>query len=375
VKTVALGELVKFEPGYSFDSERFNTDGKGVPLVRIRDVKRGCSETWYEGDYDRRFLVEDGDFLIGMDGEFNLARWQGGTALLNQRVCRMGKPPPTADRSYIARFLNRALKAIEDRTAFATVKHLSTKTLDMIQIPLPPIEEQRRIAAILDKADELRAKRRAALAHLDSLPHALTRATKSTAGEDDTLGNHIEFMTSGARGWAKYYSGGGDRFIRSYDVGMNSIRDDDLAFVRPPDSAEARRISIQTGDILLTITGSKIGRIAVAPQALAGAFISQHVAILRLKPSSCPDFVALYMALPEGGQAQIARAQHGQSKPGLNFEHIHSFRLPRIGLSEQRRVTNEAASAAKSHRRCLAQLRMLDDLFASLQQRAFAGQL
>ena len=66
--TVPLGEYVNILSGFAFKSEKFNTDGRGIPLVRIRDITRGDSETYFDGEYDRQFLVKDGDILIGMDG-------------------------------------------------------------------------------------------------------------------------------------------------------------------------------------------------------------------------------------------------------------------------------------------------------------------
>ncbi len=90
-------------------------------------------------------------------------------ALLNQRVCKIDEISGDIDRGYLGRFLPVALKEIEDATPFVTVKHLSVKALNEIQIPLPPLAEQKRIAAILDAADNLRAKRRESLAELDTL--------------------------------------------------------------------------------------------------------------------------------------------------------------------------------------------------------------
>jgi type I restriction enzyme S subunit len=167
-----LGELVEILSGFAFDSEKFGDSGE-MPIVRIRDVVPGRSSTFYSGEYDQKYVLRDGDMLIGMDGEFNLAKWQGGPAVLNQRVCRIAASNGILDDGYLFRFLPAALKAIEDVTPYVTVKHLSVKTIRDIEIPLPPLSEQRRIAEVLDRAEALRAKRRAALAQLDSLTQSL----------------------------------------------------------------------------------------------------------------------------------------------------------------------------------------------------------
>jgi type I restriction enzyme S subunit len=167
--TAPVGELTEILSGFAFKSEQFNNSGEGLPLIRIRDVIEGTSDTYYSGDYKSEFLIKNGDALIGMDGQFNLACWRGGPALLNQRVCKIKATDERLDQGYLLRFLPSALKEIEDRTPFVTVKHLSVKSLREIEISLPPLLEQRRIAAILDKADALRAKRREAIAKLDQL--------------------------------------------------------------------------------------------------------------------------------------------------------------------------------------------------------------
>jgi type I restriction enzyme S subunit len=100
-------------------------------------------------------------------------------------------------------------------------------------------------------------------------------------------------------------------------------------FIRPPDNAEAHRTRIQTGDVLLTITGSKIGRVAPATPDLDGAFVSQHVAILRLDPARMnAHFLSFFLSLGNGGQRQIAASQYGQTKPGLNFDQIRRMEVP-----------------------------------------------
>lgn len=160
--TVKLGDVVQITSGFAFPSSGFSTE-EGIPLVRIRDVTRGVSETRYAGPFDEDYVVNDGDLLVGMDGEFNAALWRGGRALLNQRVCRLVPDPSRLDFGFLRHVLPRELKAIEDRTPFVTVKHLSVKDIRAIVLALPPLAEQRRIATILDKADSLRSKRQEAI--------------------------------------------------------------------------------------------------------------------------------------------------------------------------------------------------------------------
>lgn len=165
-----LPEVCTIQYGFPFDSAKFS-DSNGMPLIRIRDVVRGYSETYTTEEYKSEYIVHENDLLIGMDGEFNIAKWGKTPALLNQRVCRLA-PKDSIDKDYLFYFMPIALKRIEEKTPFVTVKHLSAKELNKIEIPILPLEEQRKIAETLSKVDELIAFRDQQLAKLDELVKA-----------------------------------------------------------------------------------------------------------------------------------------------------------------------------------------------------------
>lgn len=171
-KEESLGSYINVLSGYAFDSNLFN-ESEGIPLIRIRDVGKNYTETFYSGLYDEKFLINDGDLLISMDGEFRIAEWNGGKALLNQRVCKIDSKNGSLDKRYLLHFMPYELKKIEDKTPFVTVKHLSVKSINSISLFLPPLPIQQKIAAILDQADALRKKDRQLLAKYDELLQAV----------------------------------------------------------------------------------------------------------------------------------------------------------------------------------------------------------
>ncbi len=149
-KKYKLGDLLEVQNGYAFDSKKFN-NLDGMPLIRIRDIKKGNStQTCYTGVYDKKYIVNSGDLLIGMDGEFRCYQWHGKSALLNQRVCRLQNFSKKLNPKYLSYIINKELKLIEDNTGYITVKHLSSNTIKEILISVPPLKEQEIIIAKLD---------------------------------------------------------------------------------------------------------------------------------------------------------------------------------------------------------------------------------
>ena len=156
-----IGEHLSILSGFAFKSSLFGDSG--MPLIRIRDVLSGSSETYYSGEYASQYIVKKGDLLVGMDGDFNRGLWNSEDALLNQRVCKLTADNKGLDQRFLYHLLPNELLKIHRNTPAVTVKHLSVKKINDIEIPLPPLEEQKRIAAILDKADAIRRKRQQAI--------------------------------------------------------------------------------------------------------------------------------------------------------------------------------------------------------------------
>ena len=137
-------------------------------LMAVATVGAFCLAVFYNGDYPEEYVLSAGDLLVGMDGEFNIARWKVDGALLNQRVCKIVAKDNT-DEEYLRFALSKALKAIEDRTSFATVKHLSAKELNKLEIPVPSYDEQKKIAEILHRLEGIIEARQNELVSLDDL--------------------------------------------------------------------------------------------------------------------------------------------------------------------------------------------------------------
>ena len=375
VPTVKLGDVVEILSGFAFKSELFN-DTQGMPLIRIRDVVRGYSDTRYSGQYPEQFVVKNGEIVIGMDGNFNTARWKGGPALLNQRVCKISARAELLDEKYLFHFLPSVLKRIEDATPFVTVKHLSATDLRIESIPLPPLPEQRRIAAILDQADALRAKRREALAQLDSLTQSFFTEMFGDPVRNPRGWPRVKFGSVGKldRGQSKHRPrnapellGGAFPLIQTGDVANSD------GYIRTYTSTYSelglRQSKLwKSGTLCITIAANiaKTGILmfdACFPDSVVG-FTSNEPATV--------EYVRVWLSFL---QKTLEDSAPESAQKNINLAILRDLDMPLPPVEQQIKFC-EAIKAQSCLREKLRAAQIeLDALFSSLQHRAFRGEL
>ncbi len=164
---VRLGDIAAVVNGFPFISRYFNNT-HGTPVLRIRDILHARTGTFYSGPKEEAPTVEAGDLVVGMDGNFNCRTWSGSDALLNQRVCKVHCVEDRYSDRLLGYVLPGYLKLINNHTSAVTVKHLSSRDIEDIPLPLPPRAEQERLVS---KIEEL-------FSSIDEGERALKRARK-----------------------------------------------------------------------------------------------------------------------------------------------------------------------------------------------------
>ena len=370
-----LIELCNIQYGYAFDSSKFTEDDQYIPLVRIRDVKRGYSETFYTGEYPEEYVLHTGDLLVGMDGEFNIARWKSEKALLNQRVCKIVAKENT-DEEYLRFYLVKALKEIEDKTSFATVKHLSAKELNKLELDIPEYSEQKKISGALRTAEHIIELRKRELEEFDDLIKARfvelfgDPVLNPYNWDVVTIGDIVTDVRYGTSKPA--VEGGKYPYLRMNNLTYDGHLDlSDMKYIDIPDN-EIEKCIVRKGDVLFNRTNSieLVGKTCVFDlddeMVIAGYIIR-----VRLNEKLLPIVLSSYMNLTVLKEQLRNMAKGAVNQANINAQELQGIKiyLPPIELQNQFAAFVEQVDKSKS-----AVQKSLDKaqlLFDSLMQKYF----
>lgn len=336
-----LVDVCAIQYGFPFDSSKFS-DSEGMPLIRIRDVTRGYSETYTTESYKDDYVVKENDLLIGMDGEFNIAKWGKSPALLNQRVCRLF-PKANIDRDYLYYFMPIALKKIESKTPFVTVKHLSAKELNKIELDVPPMEIQKKIASTMCTIDALKKHYEQQLSKLDELIKARFVEMFGEPNEiwpEVTISDVCTNMRTGPFGSALHH----DEFVEEgvFVLGIdnaveNKFSYNRMRYITDEKYQELKRYTVYPGDVIITIMGT-VGRSAVIPLDMPKAINTKHLACLTPNYEKVnSQFLCSAFQMHPDIRKQLQRQAKGAIMDGLNLTIIKNlkFRLPELKKQAQ----------------------------------------
>ncbi|MBI5015599.1 MAG: restriction endonuclease subunit S [Deltaproteobacteria bacterium] len=364
-RLVRLGDVADRCLGKMLDAQK--NKGRPFPYLRNPNVR------WFEVDTTDlqvmpfedheldRFGLREGDVVICEGGEAGRAAiWDGRLPGVKfQKAIHRVRPGPELCNRYLVHRLmvDYHNGSLADYYTGATIKHLTGQDLARYEFPLPPLPEQKRIAAILDKADELRAKRRAALAELDTLVQSIflemfgDPATNPKGWRKAPLGELIKLKSGNFLPASEMAERGGYPVLGGN--GVNGYHDQ-FMFEEP--------------QIVIGRVGAYCGCVHVSPPM---SWVTDNALYISDRDDSV-DFGYLAFALTYANLNQYA-SQSGQ--PLISGSRVYPVDILVPSLPEQREFNGRARAVKKlllSHQDSLG---MLDALFSSLQDRAFRGEL
>lgn len=377
MRHVALGDLAEFVNGLAFGPSDWT--GEGRPIIRIQnlnDPTKPFNRT--RRDVPSRYVVNRGDLLVSWSASLGVFQWdQEEDGLVNQHIFRVVPYPNKVVKNYLRHMLADALETMKRHLQGATMKHVRRRDFLSTRIPLPPIEEQRRIAAILDRADALRDKRRSTLEGIDELELAVFAdmfghpMSASTPWERVPLGA-ISRIVRGASprpaGDPRYF-GGSIPWLKISDITatrgrtVNSIRE------TVTEAGKQKSVYLEPGTLILT-NSATVG----VPKVLGLGSCIHDGFLAFLDLDDRVNQTWLYAALKAATEQLVSLAPHGTQK-NLNTGIVKSveFGLPPRELQddyEQRLLAIEDI-ADKFEQSESA----MNSMLTSLRSRAFSGRL
>ena len=367
-----VSAICKLRNGYPFDSKKFQPFGQqDNRLIRIRDLAPVESQVFTDESCPKSAWVFDGDLLIGMDGDFNIVRWAGGKAKLNQRVCALNASFEVEEK-FVLYALPTPLKIINDLAYSTTVKHLSSTEVLKTQLALPANDEElKRIVACLDREtaridaliskktrfiELLREKRQALITH--AVTKGLDPRVKMKDSRVEWLGEvpehwdvkRLKFIATVQTGVAKGKDTTGEKTVEVPYLRVANVQDGylDLSEVATIEitASDLPRYLLQPGDVLMNEGGDfdKLGRGHVWNGEVESCIHQNHVFAVR------PHAVASRWLNTFTSSAAAQFYFMGRSKQSTNLASISSSNLMELAVplppdAEQIAILDQLASA------------------------------
>lgn len=377
-------------------------------------------------------IVKPDSVLVAMYGSIGKLGINKIPLATNQAIAFTEEIFQTIYNKYLFHYLFHIREKLHSLGKGGTQKNISQTVLKKVQIPLPPLPEQHRIVAKieelfseLDKGIEtlktakqqLKVYRQAVLKYAfqgdftkekrengeyPDLSILLTELNNFRVISNNTLKfseivedeNYpkkpnewvwmrnealLKYVTSGSRDWKKYYSSHGSIFIRTQDIKTNSLELIDAAYVKLPEKVEGKRSLVEPGDILMTITGANVGKVAIIPENIPEAYVSQSVALMKLLDKRLSKYLWYYFQSRTYGEGLISGLVYGVGRPVLSLENMREVAVAICSIEEQNDIIQEIESrlsvCEKIEESIEQGLQQAEALRQSILKKAFEGKL
>lgn len=348
------------------------------------------------------FLTNEQLVLVGEDGApfLDLIKDKAyiieGKAWVNNHAHILRSRFGTVGNLFLMHYLN--VFNYNDFVNGTTRLKLTQGSMDTMPVPIPPLTEQQRIVnrieSLFAKLDEAKQKAQDALDSFETRKAAIfhkafngeltaqwrkEHSVGMESWEARTSTQLFEYVTSGSRGWAKYYADSGDIFVRMGNLNHGTIELDlsDIQYVKLPGQTEGQRTKLQKNDILISITAD-IGMVGIVREMEQNAYINQHIALARPTAKDNAEFLAWYL-ISDVGLQQMRNKQRGATKIGLGLDDIRSLELLIPTREEQDEVVyildNLLAKEQQAKKAAEGVLEQIDLIKKAILARAFRGEL
>lgn len=395
-----LGDVLTIERGGSpRPIEKYLTDSPdGINWIKISDATASnkfiyeTKEKIIKEGLHKTRMVNEGDFILSNSMSFGrpyIMKTSGcihdGWLVLKQDNKKY------FDVEFLYYLLSSPLvyNQFDSLAAGSTVRNLNIALVSTVNVPIPPLSEQKRIVATLDKAfaaiDQAIVNTEKNLQNVKELFESYLEGVFEDEKNNWHQYSLIDITTkigSGAtpRGGQESYKDSGISLVRSMNVHDLEFRDTNLAFIDEKQAKELDGVTLQENDVLLNITGASVARCCVFPKAYLPARVNQHVSIIRLKKDiTDARFLNLLLCSRQYKNKLLETGEQGSTRQAITKVQIESFHVAIPDLKKQQAIVNQidALISQTQKLKTLYQSKLtdLEELKKSILQKAFAGEL
>lgn len=402
-REVFIPEELFFQEGPGVRNTQF-TDS-GVKLLNVGNINNGVinlastkthlSEEEAYGKYSH-FLVDDGDLLIACSGiivdnfhnKIAFATSEHLPLCLNTSTMRF-KPLKVESLDIIffkyylqsEYFKSQLVKLI---TGSAQL-NFGPSHIKKIKIKIPPLEQQKKIASILDAADAYRQKTKALITKYDELTQSLFLDMFGDPVKNEKGWEVVELkkcttkIGSGStpRGGRESYQNSGISLIRSMNIYDNQFKYENLAFISDSQADKLKNVTVELNDVLFNITGASVCRCTLVPENVLPARVNQHVSILRAKTNWILPKFLMHILISENVKRSLLKvgSAGGAIMEAITKEQLEKFPIPVPPIALQNKFAERVHAIETQKEHAQASLEKAEELFASILQKAFKGEI
>lgn len=379
--TNKLGDVAKIILGQSPESKSYNTNGEGLPFFQGKSEFTDWFPIPNKWCTEPKKIAEPFDILLSVRAPV------GPTNVAKEKCC-IGRGLAAIRYSecykYVLYYLRSVSKYLESQATGTTFSSISGDVIKNLPIPLPPLATQHqivsRIETLFAELDKAVQRLRTAQQQLKTYKQAVLKSAFEECTEMRKVLELSSIVTSGSRGWAKYYTDKKDaRFVRITDLTRDKIilQNNSIQYISLPENVEGKRSLLQPNDVLVSITAD-LGSIALIPSNIGEAYINQHIAMIRFKNPKQGKFMAYYLR-SEYGQRSLLKNKRGGGKLGLGLDDIRNTNVPFVNEEEATEIVHKIetrlSQAEAVEARIAETLQQTEALRQSILKKAFSGEL